>query len=231
MSQVFFSRFLILALIHSSPCRRLLLISYQWLSVRPPYVQEGNCGGKDRRKWGMWWRSCREMSGYTIASLCVYMWAVRVSSVGVVQVTRCWSTTGWSLPRRTRTTTIRRITVPPSTTGPGGTGTATRPTWMDSTWRASTPPTPTASSGPPGLAGSTRSSSPRWRSDPLERKTSEVEGRFKKKKNTTMKENTDKQAVFVRNFDCWIMRTFWWFSSPSVYCGPSFTLLTHSRSC
>lgn len=84
-----------------------------------------------------------------------------------LQVTLCWSTTGWSSPPKTGTTTTRRTTAPPSTTAPGGTATATRPTWTASTCAGSTPPTRTASSGPPGLAGSTRSSFLRWRFGPL----------------------------------------------------------------
>lgn len=75
----------------------------------------------------------------------------------------CWNTTGWSLPPKTGTTTIQRTTAPPSTTVPGGTATATRPTWTASTCAGSTLPTQTALSGPPGPAGSTPSSFPRWR--------------------------------------------------------------------
>lgn len=80
-----------------------------------------------------------------------------------LQVTPCWNTTGWSSPPKTGTTTTPRTTVPPSITAPGGTATATRPTSTASTCAGSTPPTRTASSGPPGPAGSTRSSFLRWR--------------------------------------------------------------------
>lgn len=73
---------------------------------------------------------------------------------------------GWSLPPKTGTTTTRRTTAPPSTTAPGGTATATHPTSTASTCVGSTPPTRTALSGPPGPAGSTRSSFPRWRFGP-----------------------------------------------------------------
>lgn len=83
-----------------------------------------------------------------------------------LQVTPCWNTTGWSSPPKTGTTTTRRTTAPPSTTAPGGTATATRPTSTASTCAGSTPPTRTALSGPPGPAGSIRSSFPRWRFGP-----------------------------------------------------------------
>lgn len=92
-----------------------------------------------------------------------------------LQVTPCWSTTGWSSPPKTGTTTTRRTTAPPSTTAPGGTATATPQTSTASTCAGSTPPTPMALSGPPGPAGSTRSSFPRWRfGPPVIRKTNEL---------------------------------------------------------
>lgn len=80
-------------------------------------------------------------------------------------MTLCWNTMGWSSPPKTGIMTTRRTTAPPFTTAPGGTATATPPTLMASTCAGSTPPMRTASSGPPGLAGSTLSSSPRWRYD------------------------------------------------------------------
>lgn len=92
-----------------------------------------------------------------------------------LQATHCSNTTVWNSPPRTRTTTTRRITAHPSTTAPGGTETATRPTSMDSTCAASTLHTPMASSGRPGRVGSTRWSSPRWRSDRPRRKINEQE--------------------------------------------------------
>lgn len=73
---------------------------------------------------------------------------------------------GWSSPQKTGITTTRRITAPPSTMVPGGTATATPLTLTASTSVVSTPPMPMASSGPPGLAGSTHSSSLRWRYGP-----------------------------------------------------------------
>lgn len=80
-------------------------------------------------------------------------------------MTLCWNTMGWSSPPKTGIMTTRRTTAPPFTTAPGGTATATPPTLTASTCAGSTPPMRTASSGPPGLAGSTLSSSPRWRYD------------------------------------------------------------------
>lgn len=74
--------------------------------------------------------------------------------------------------------TTRRTTAPPSTMAPGGTATATPPTLMASTCAVSTPPMRTALSGPPGLAGSTLSSSPRWRYDlPVTQRTNEKDKR------------------------------------------------------
>lgn len=93
------------------------------------------------------------------------IWALTHLNVFSLQVTLCWNTMGWSSPPKTGIMTTRRTTAPPFTTAPGGTATATPPTLMASTCAGSTPPMRTASSGPPGLAGSTLSSSPRWRYD------------------------------------------------------------------
>lgn len=84
----------------------------------------------------------------------------------LLQVILCWNTMGWSSPPKTGITTTQRTTAPPSITAPGGTVTATPPTLMASTCVGSTLPMLMASSGPPGLAGSTPSSSLRWRYDP-----------------------------------------------------------------
>lgn len=94
----------------------------------------------------------------------------------------------WSLPPKTKITTTRRITAPPSTMARGGTETATPPTLTASTCAVSTPPMPMALSGPPGLAGSTPSNSPRLRyARPATQRINETDTRRKKKKKKIFK--------------------------------------------
>lgn len=97
---------------------------------------------------------------------CLGFYSCILHFVSHLQVILFWSTMEWSLPPRTETTTNRRTTAPPSTMGRGGTETATHPTSTASTCAASTRPTLTVSSGPPGLVGNIPSSSLRWRSAP-----------------------------------------------------------------